>query len=147
MSNTPTQHNQNPERPAPLRYRFFAMVYDAVVVLGIWILTVTLMVTVTGEVVTGAGVQSLLFLETFAFFAYFWIHRGQTIGMLAWRLKIVSKEPFTLRRALLRFVGALLGFAPLGLGYFWIWFDRDRRSWSDILSDSGVVRYSKNTET
>lgn len=147
MCETATKHKQKPERPAPLRYRFFAMVYDALVVLGIWILTVAIIVTVTGEAVTGAWVQSLLFIETFAFFAYFWIHRGQTIGMLAWRLKIACEDSFTLRRALLRFVGALLGFATLGLGYFWVWFDRDRRSWSDILSKSSVMRYPKNSET
>ena len=131
------------ELRAPLRYRFFAMVYDALVVLAIWMATTTIAVMVSGNVVTGAWVQSLLFFELFAFFAYFWIHRGQTIGMLAWRLKIISTEPFGLRLALMRFIGALLSFATLGLGYFWIWFDHDRRSWSDLFSASYVVRYAK----
>ena len=60
-----------------------AMVYDALVVLGIWVFTIVLLVTIRGDAVVGAWVQSLLFVELFAFFAFFWIKRGQTIGMLA----------------------------------------------------------------
>ena len=120
-----------------------AMVYDALVVLGIWVFTIVILVTVRGDAVVGAWVQSLLFIELFAFFSYFWIRRGQTIGMLAWRLRIVSAEPMTLRRVLMRFVGALLGAACLFLGYLWILFDVERRSWSDMLSGTRVVREPK----
>ena len=120
-----------------------AMIYDALVVLGIWVFTVVLLVTVRGDAVVGAWVQSLLFIESFAFFAYFWIRRGQTIGMLAWRLRIVSSEPMTLRRVLMRYVGALLGGVCLFIGYFWILFDTERRSWSDLISRTQVVRDPK----
>lgn len=120
-----------------------AMIYDALVILGIWIFTIVILVTARGDAVVGAWVQSLLFVELFAFFAYFWIRRGQTIGMLAWRLRIVSTEPMSLRRVLLRFVGALVGAACLFLGYIWILFDAERRSWSDMLSGTQVVRDPK----
>lgn len=120
-----------------------AMIYDALVVLGIWVLTIVLLVTVTGDAVVGAWVQSLLFVELFAFFAYFWMKRGQTVGMLAWRLRIVSTKPVTLRSVLLRFVGAFLGGVCLFIGYFWILFDGERRSWSDLLSGTQVIRDPK----
>ncbi len=120
-----------------------AMIYDALVVLGIWVFTIVLLVTIRGDAVVGAWVQSLLFIELFAFFAYFWIKRGQTIGMLAWRLRIVSTEPMTLRKVLMRFLGALLGGACLFIGYLWILFDAERRSWSDMLSGTHVVRDPK----
>ncbi len=123
-----------------------AMIYDALVVLGIWIFTIVLLVTIRGDAVVGAWVQSLLFVELFAFFAYFWIKRGQTVGMLAWRLRIVSTEPVTLRKVLMRFLGALLGGACLFIGYFWILFDAERRSWSDMLSGTQVVRDAKPTK-
>lgn len=123
-----------------------AMIYDALVVLGIWIFTIVLLVTIRGDAVVGAWVQSLLFVELFAFFAYFWIKRGQTVGMLAWRLRIVSTEPVTLRKVLMRFLGALLGGACLFIGYFWILFDAKRRSWSDMLSGTQVVRDAKPTK-
>lgn len=119
------------------------MLYDSLIVIGIWIFTIVLLVTVLGQEVIGAWVQSLLFIELFAFFVFFWLHRGQTIGMLAWRLRIEADRPFTLRNALLRFIGALLSFATLGLGYIWIWVDPQNRSFSDILSSSRVVRYPR----
>ena len=128
-------------RGAALRFRLLAMLYDSLIIVGIWIFTIVLLVTILGREVLGAWVQSLLLIELFAFFAFFWMHRGQTIGMLAWRLRIESSQPFTLRLALLRFIGALLSFATLGLGYVWIWVDSRDRSFSDLLSNSRVIRY------
>ncbi|MCY3857519.1 MAG: RDD family protein [Gammaproteobacteria bacterium] len=130
-------------QPAGFIVRVMAMIYDALVVLGIWVFTIVILVTIRGDAVIGAWVQSLLFIELFAFFTYFWIKRGQTVGMLAWRLRIVSTEPMSLRRVLLRFIGALLGAACLFLGYVWILFDGERRSWSDLLSGTQVVRDPK----
>lgn len=132
---------------AAFRYRLAAMIYDAIIVVAIWVFTIVLLVTATGDAVLGAWVQSLLFIELFAFFAFFWIHKGQTIGMLAWRLKLESEGPFTLRKAFLRFVGAMASFLTLGLGYYWIWIDSQHRSWPDILSNSYIVRYSKKTRS
>ena len=132
---------------APFRFRLAAMIYDAFIVIAIWVFTIVLLVTVTGNAVLGAWVQSLLFIELFVFFAFFWIHKGQTIGMLAWRLKLESEEPFTLRKAFFRFVGAIASFLTLGVGYYWIWFDPQRRSWPDIFSNSYIVRYSKKRQS
>lgn len=142
MSSDKTQSFIDGER-AQFRFRLAAMLYDAFIILAVWVFTIVLLVTVTGDSVVGAWVQSLLFLELFVFFVYFWVHKGQTIGMLAWRLRLVSPEPFTLRQAFYRFLGAIASFLTLGLGYFWIWIDPDRRSWSDIVSNSYIVRYSR----
>ncbi|MXW54069.1 MAG: RDD family protein [Gammaproteobacteria bacterium] len=132
---------------APFRYRLAAMLYDTIIVAAIWVFTIVLLVTLTGDSVVGAWVQSLLFIELFVFFAFFWIHKGQTIGMLAWRLRLESEQPFTLRKAFFRFCGAMASFLTLGVGYYWIWFDPLRRSWPDIFSDSYIVRYSKETQS
>ena len=130
-------------RAAPLRYRFAAMLYDALILLGIWFLTIALLVTLVGDAVLGAWVQSLLFVETYAFFAFFWCKRGQTIGMLAWRLRLKAAGPFTPRQALRRFAAGVASFATLGLGFFWMWLDRDGRTWADRFSGSVVVREAK----
>ena len=129
---------------AGLFIRLLAMIYDALVVLGIWIFTIVLLVTITGDAVVGAWVQSLLFVELFAFFAYFWMKRGQTVGMLAWRLRLVSSDPISLRTVLLRFVGALLGAVCFFIGYIWVLFDTEGRSWSDMLSNTQIVREPKS---
>lgn len=52
------------------------------------------------------------------FYSYFWCKAGQTLGMRAWRLLLVTKEgtPLSLGQALSR---ALLALG--GLGNFWLW--------------------------
>ena len=134
-----------PPAIAPMRYRFAAMLYDALVMLAIWITTIVALVTVSGSAVLGAWVQSLLFVEAYAFFAFFWCRRGQTLGMLAWRLRLHGTETFTPGQALRRFVGGIASFATLGLGFFWMWLDPQRKTWPDKFSGSIVVRQPKRT--
>jgi len=128
-------------RPAGLLRRLGAMIYDALLMLAVWLFTLFPLVAVSNDAVSGPAVRALLFLELYAFFVYFWTFRGQTLGMLAWRLEIRSDDggPFTLTQATLRFLGAFASFACLGLGYLWILFDRDKRSWSDLASSSRVM--------
>ena len=131
---------------AALRYRLLAMLYDGLLVLAIWTTTIVALVTVTGEAVLGAWVQSVLFVECYGFFAFFWCRRRQTLGMLAWRLRLRSfadADTFTPAQALRRFAAGLLSFAALGLGFCWMWFDRGGRSWPDRLSGSIIVREPK----
>ena len=141
-----THFRPEPPRPqasqtiAPLRYRLAAILYDTLIILAIWVFTIVALVTLIGDVVLGAWVQTLLFIEMYAFFAFFWCLRGQTLGMLAWHLRIRSDGPFTPTQALGRFVGGMASFATLGLGFVWMWFDRDRMTWSDRLSGSIIVR-------
>ena len=96
--------------PAGLFRRLAAMVYDSLLVAAILITTITLMVVLTNTPVAGPNVIGLLLLESFAFFAYFWIFRGQTLGMLAWRLSIVTGSGYqmTFTQALLRYFGEVL---------------------------------------
>ena len=100
---------------------------------------------------TGPLLQSFLLLETYAFFAFFWLRRRETLGMLAWRLQVhpnAPSTPLSLTQVTLRFVGAILGIAALGQGYLWILFDPHKRSWSDLLSDTRIFvvpnRFSEN---
>jgi uncharacterized RDD family membrane protein YckC len=121
--------------------RLGAMVYDAMIVLALWLLTLFIGVAVRNGPVVGPLVQTILFIELFAFFSYFWVWRGQTVGMLAWGLRVESDDgaPMRLAQALLRFIGALLSFAALGIGYLWIYVDPDRRAWPDMLSHTHIV--------
>lgn len=132
--------------PAGLLRRLGAMVYDALVVVALVMVTLFLLTGLNRfEAVHGPWVNAILFLEIYAFFAFFWIRRGQTLGMLAWRLRVQNPGgvPITLTQATLRFIGALLAFAPLGLGYLWLYVDPQRRTWPDMLSASQVVLLTK----
>ncbi|MBK80257.1 MAG: RDD family protein [Gammaproteobacteria bacterium] len=132
--------------PAGLLRRLGAMVYDALVVIALVMVTLFLLTGLNRfEAVHGPWVNAILFLEIFAFFAFFWIRRGQTLGMLAWRLRVQNPGgvPINLTQATLRFIGALLALLTLGLGYLWMYVDPGRRTWPDLLSASEVVVLAK----
>ena len=117
------------------------MLYDALVLLGMWVLTIVLLVGATGGAVAGLWVQVLLLAEAYAFFLFFWTRRGQTLGMVAWRLRVTDgNAPIGLRQAHLRMAGGILSLACLGLGHLWMMFDRHGRSWPDMLSGSNIER-------
>jgi uncharacterized RDD family membrane protein YckC len=132
----------------PLR-RFGAMLYDALLVLALMFLVTALFLPFTGgEAITPdkAGAmervyQVALLLAIVLFFCVFWTWRGQTVGMVAWRLRVERDDGtlLTWRDALLRLAGACVSFAALGLGYFWIWIGRDRLAWHDRWSGTRVV--------
>ena len=126
--------------PASLPRRLGAMLYDTLLVFALAMLTLYPLMIVTDGSLPRPAVQSLVFVETFAFFAFFWTRRGQTAGMLAWRLRVQSLDGrgLTLRQALLRFIGAALAFATFGIGYLWMLIDPGRRTWSDMLSRTEV---------
>lgn len=118
------------------------MVYDGLLVLALILFTLTVFTGLNRtEAVHGPWVNATLFLEIYSFFAWFWVRRGQTIGMLAWRLQIRSDYPgpLTLAQATRRFLGALASFACLGLGHVWMLFDPGRRTWPDIFSGSRLL--------
>jgi uncharacterized RDD family membrane protein YckC len=73
---------------------------------------------------------------SFLFFAWFWTHGGQTLGMRAWKIKVLTTDgnPINWRQAVLRFASALISWAVLGLGFWWILCDKQKRGWHDRLS-------------
>jgi uncharacterized RDD family membrane protein YckC len=87
------------------------------------------------------GTQLYLLGICAAFFVWFWVHGGQTLGMRAWRLRLVSHAGGSVapRRAILRFFGALLSLACLGLGFAWMLFDREGLAWHDRLSKTRLM--------
>jgi uncharacterized RDD family membrane protein YckC len=129
--------------------RFGAMLYDLLLVIALLFIVTALFLPFTGgeaitaerSVVVERIYQAVLLLVVVVFFCLFWTWRGQTVGMLAWRLRVERNDGtlLTWRDALLRLGGACVSFAALGLGYFWIWIDRDRLAWHDRWSGTRVV--------
>lgn len=106
----------------------------------------------TGEVVTaiepvaaGPLYSLFLLLVMLFFFAWFWRHNGQTLGMQAWRLRIDNLQGgrISYGQACVRYAGAWLSALCLGLGYLWVLVDKEQRSWHDRLSRSKVVQLPK----
>jgi uncharacterized RDD family membrane protein YckC len=123
--------------------RIAALVYDLMIVIAVMFAVLAVGVALNdGEPVSGPIYQSALLVSVFVFNAYAWTKSGQTIGMMAWRLRVQTLEGYSLSwtQSLVRFFAAGLSIACLGLGYFWILFSDQRLSWHDQISQTRVVQ-------
>ncbi|MEM7217941.1 MAG: RDD family protein [Pseudomonadota bacterium] len=121
--------------------RLGAMFYDFLLLIALHMTVLLVLVRIIGVALEPVASQPLVVLETYLFFTFFWLRSGQTLGMLAWKLRIEQDDGarLTLMTANRRLLGALLGFVALFIGYLWILFDPDRRAWSDLLSGGRTV--------
>jgi uncharacterized RDD family membrane protein YckC len=149
-------HSTFPNVPAAFWRRLAAMVYDSVLIVAIWIIVGFIVLSAFGiteaRTIDGNAVvleplyKNTLFaammLSAYLFFAWFWTHSGQTLGMQAWRIKIQNADGSAIGwiQALKRCVCAPFAFLLLGIGYFWMLFDPEKRTWPDLVSTSCVVK-------
>jgi uncharacterized RDD family membrane protein YckC len=129
--------------------RLGAMIYDLLLLLAVMMVATALLLPLTGgEAITnerfGAweyAYRLLLLVIVIVFFGLFWTRKGQTLGMLAWRLRIEREDgsllgwPDVVKRLAAAAVALMLAF----VGYFWIWVDKDRLAWPDRWTHTRVV--------
>ena len=139
--------NKTGYKPAGLLVRLAAIFYDALLLLSVLLITtaIALLLTRGGLHTHNPFFRTLLFLMCFSFYAWFWLHGGQTLGMRAWRLRIqnIDGGPITIWQALLRFLVAIPSLAFAGLGFLWMLVDRDKMTWHDRFSETLIVRLPK----
>jgi uncharacterized RDD family membrane protein YckC len=135
-------HPEAGRRPPGLARRLAACLYDALVLVAVLMVAAAFWVAASRAAAPPGDwlFRGYLLAVAAGFFAAFW-HRGETLGMRAWKLRIVGEdgEPPDWGRSLLRFACALLSWAALGLGFLWVLVDRDRRAWHDRLSGTRLV--------
>lgn len=86
--------------PAPLWRRFAASIYDGLLLVGLWMVTLLLSLPLNKLFGLGPGnalTRAMLFLIGLGFFAWFWTRGGQTLGMRAWRLQVRREQGALLR--------------------------------------------------
>lgn len=132
-------------RPAHLLRRLGAILYDSLLwfaVLFLAGLPLPLIPEAT-RLEPWARYATLVYLVlvSFLFFGWFWTHGGQTLGMRAWRLRVVADDgrPMSWKLAWRRFAWSLLSWLTAGLGFIWSLFDRERLAWHDRLSGTRLV--------
>ena len=134
-------------QPAGLFRRLVAMFYDTLLLLSVLFLATAIALLATrGELdYHNPFFRSYLFLIWFFFYAWFWTHGGQTLGMQAWKLRLQRPDggPVSLWQALLRFLVAFPSLLLFGLGMLWMLVDRERMTWHDRFSESVIVRLPK----
>lgn len=170
---------QSPVQPlvsAGVGRRLGAMVYDALLMVAVlMIATLPFVPFLHGRVLVPAEVGWFAYayrvwvsVVIALFFGFFWTRSGQTVGMLAWRLRLQRPDgsavtwgdallrlgslaillmPFMLGYWLLwhdwqkpaRTIALYASLAPVVLSYAWVWIDRDALAWHDRWSRTRVV--------
>jgi len=124
--------------------RLAAQIYDLFLLIALLFLATALLLPFTaGEAVSAQ--QTLIYriyltVISFLFYGWFWTHGGQTLGLRAWKIKLLTLEqkPISWNQALLRFATAIVSWSFFGLGFLWILIDKNRHSWHDHLSKTAL---------
>ena len=134
----PGSYSSGPSGPrAGFWQRFGAAVVDTLLLL---IPSIILLVIFKN----GALYQALSTIISLAYFTYFeGGPSGQTIGKKAIGIRVYDFRQgggsIGYGRGLLRQFGKYLAAIPLGLGYFWMLWDKEKQCWQDKIAGSVVV--------
>lgn len=97
--------------------------------------------------VNGPLFQLGWYLSIAIFYYFFWRKSGQTVGMRAWRLKVVNENggiPSPMQ-CIIRIALAPFSLLLFGLGYLWCIVDKNGEAVHDKLSGTHVVVTAKQT--
>jgi uncharacterized RDD family membrane protein YckC len=133
--------------------RLATMLYDLLLLFGVVVMAAALFFGLF-QWISGAeaieGFARLLFqvyllAVIVGYYVYFWTGGRQTLGMRAWRTRLVRNDgaALTAPDALRRLFLAALTLAPFGVGLLWVLLDRDGLAWYDRLSATRPVLSAK----
>ena len=164
--------------PNPLK-RLLPSAYDSLLILAVLFIATAITLPLTGG--KGAKPNNIfmtlyLFSTIYLFYGWFWSHGGQTLGMRAWKQKLLSFDgkPVSWRQTFIRLItalpawslflfGLLLWMVPdkielaKGLnaipewllvlcGFVWVLFENRNNNWRDKLSGTHIVMVNNKKE-
>ena len=135
------RHDNYPS--ASLFKQLAAMVYDSLLIFAILFVAVGITIPFNkGVAINPALVYIFFVVVIFVFYGWFWNRSGQTLGMRAWKIQIVSEfggyPSWSI--CFLRLFFAMFSFACFGLGYWWRLFKP--YTWHDRFSQTKVIDIS-----
>jgi uncharacterized RDD family membrane protein YckC len=130
--------------------RFAALIYDALLLIALLMIYTAAAVAFTrghaavSRASAGGWFHAYRAGELGIVAGYYivnWTRSGQTLGMLAWRLRVVSDRggPVSAGAAVLRFLCGFLAWPPAALGVLWLYLDPDHLAVHDRLSRTRVL--------
>lgn len=135
--------------PCGLLRRLLVMAYDAVAVVTLLLVVtaVMLLTPLRDQVAFRDATPTVIdFLVWFFYLAWCWRHGGVTLGMRAWRVRLVNDRgsdraaPPGWGQCLVRYGVSLVSAAALAAGFAWSLIEARRRTWHDIASGTRLVR-------
>ena len=142
-----TPAHTNPYCPLPRR--LLIMMYDGVILFGLLIIASAVALPFGDvEKVAFKDFWFTLWLLTvcFVYLAGCWHYAGMTVGMRAWKVKLVNEDGTMISWpvCLLRFFTAMISVAIFGLGFLWILIDRKKRGWHDMAAGTVLLKTNNN---
>ena len=134
---------------AGLLRRLGALFYDSLLLAALlMVVTAALLPLTGGEAIDAAKnpllewvYRGLLLVTVALYYGIPWTRRGQTLGMVAWRLRLERADGSLPRWPDVpkRLAAATLSLLPAGLGWWWMLVDPERLAWHDRLSGTRIV--------
>lgn len=121
-----------------------ALVYDTCVLFSfILLLSTVAIICNQGDSLLPYRSFFLLYLYLLSgfFLSWFWYKSGQTLGMLAWKIKIIHPQHKTLtwKQAFVRYLIASLTMPSL-IGFLWCLIDRENQTIHDRIMGTRVKK-------
>jgi len=139
-------------RFAPHGPRLVAYILDGLILTVVFLLVLVPVVLITANVdrdgPSAAAIAAMVLLVLAAmavsilYFPFFWQRTGQTPGMRPFHLWVVRDRDgagFGWGTALLRLLGLYVAASVFYLGFLWIFVDKRRRGWQDLIAGTIVI--------
>ncbi|OUU78939.1 MAG: hypothetical protein CBC38_06385 [Gammaproteobacteria bacterium TMED78] len=128
--------------------RILANIYDSIIILAlIMVLTLAIIIFRDGKEIVHSSTWFTLFIfaSHFSFFIWFWTHGGQTLGMRAWGIRVVSskRESIGLICCIRRYILSFSIIFPPGFCFIWSFFDEERLFFNDRFSETRIININK----
>jgi len=127
-------------RPAGFWIRVGAVLIDVVCVMAAEMAFGLLVWALAEDRLGTAASRAFRFLASPCYFIFFHWARGQTLGKMAFRIRVVDLAggPLSFGQAALRHVGSWLSAVILGIGYLVAAFRPDKRALHDLIARTRV---------
>jgi uncharacterized RDD family membrane protein YckC len=135
------------ENRCGLMRRLAAIAYDSLLLSAVLFAATAVLLPFThGEAIHSGNYVYLLYLLgwSYLYFGWQWTHGGQTLGMRAWKIKLVmvGNDAVTWPVATRRFLLAMLSWLPAGAGLLWSLIDKETLAFHDRYSNSRLIKLS-----
>ena len=126
--------------------RLAAIAYDSILLFAVLFLaTIIVMPIFKPAVIQSSHIlyPAYLLVVCYLYFVGQWVNGRQTLGMRAWRIKLMNHDLTLLnwKTASIRFLLALLSLPLFGFGLFWAVFDPEKTSFYDRFSKTRLIKF------
>lgn len=126
-----------------------ACVYELLLLIALWFISAWIFIALFGDATHSYKrflLQFFLWLVTGAYFVWCWTKSGQTLAAQTWKIKLVNRQGTTLsvKEAVIRYILASLSALSFGLGFIWIFIDKNQLYLHDRLLNARFIAVSNS---